>query len=101
MVTQRHKEIGIRMALGATRGSILRLVMKDVSILLLAGVAAGLGISWWATQLIQNLLFNLNVHDAGTITLAIAALASVALFACFLPARRATKVHPMEALRND
>jgi predicted permease len=101
MVTQRHKEIGIRMALGATRGSILGLVMKDVSILLLAGVAAGLGISWWATQLIQNLLFNLNVHDAGTITLAIAALASVALFACFLPARRATKVHPMEALRND
>src|SRR5579863_1277206 len=101
MVTQRHKEIGIRMALGAGRVSILRLIMRDVSILLSVGIAAGLGFSWWATQFMQKLLFNLDVHDAGTILAAIGALTVVALIAGFIPARRATKVHPMEALRNE
>ena len=69
MVTQRRKEIGIRMALGAGKSSILGLIMRDVSILLAAGIVIGVGISLWATHFLQKMLFNLNPRDAKTIIL--------------------------------
>jgi ABC-type antimicrobial peptide transport system permease subunit len=101
MVTQRRKEIGIRMALGAGRNSIVGLIMRDVSILLFAGVTAGVALSFWATRLTQKMLFNLDMHDAKTILSSVAVLATVALFAGYLPARRATRIDPMLALRDE
>jgi predicted permease len=101
MVTQRRKEIGIRMALGAGRGSILRLVLRDVSVPVLTGVGVGIGISLWATQLVQKMLFELDARDAKTIVLAVAVLAVAALFAVYLPARNASRLDPMAILRDE
>ena len=98
---QRRKEIGIRLALGAQRGAILRLVMRDVALLLLAGVTAGLAITWATTRFVQSLLFDLPARDAATFALSVALLAAVALVASYLPARRAMCVDPMVALRYE
>ena len=99
VVTQRTHEIGIRMALGAQRRSILRLVMLDAAIVLIAGVAAGLLGSIWITRLVKGFLFGLTRNDPLTLALAIAALVAVALVATYVPARRAMRVDPMVALR--
>ena len=101
MVTRRRKEIGIRMALGAGKSSILRLVLRDVSILLAVGIAAGLGISLWATRFLQKMLFNLDAQDAKTILLSVMILSGVALFAGYLPARRAARMDPNAILRDE
>jgi len=101
MVTQRRKEIGIRMALGASGSSILRLIMRDVSILLAVGVAVGIGISLWATHFLQKLLFNLDPRDAKTIVYAVVVLSAVALLAGYLPARRAARLDPNVILRDE
>ncbi|HEV2205731.1 MAG TPA: ABC transporter permease [Candidatus Acidoferrales bacterium] len=100
-VTQRTHEIGIRMALGAQQTSMLRLVMRDAAIVLVAGVAAGLLASMWITRLVKSFLFGLTPNDPLTLVLAIMALAAVALAACYIPARRAMKVDPMVALRYE
>ncbi len=100
-VAQRRKEIGIRIALGAQKRSILRLVLRDVLVLLTAGIVAGIGISFWATRLMRTMLFDLNAHDSKTIILAVAILAGVSLLAAYLPARRAMRVDPMVALRSE
>jgi putative ABC transport system permease protein len=101
VVTLRTHEIGIRMALGAQRSSILRLVMRDAAIVLAAGIAAGLFGSIWITRLARELLFGLTANDPWTIALAIAAMAAVALVATYIPARRAMRVDPMVALRYE
>jgi putative ABC transport system permease protein len=101
VVTQRTHEIGIRMALGAQRGSILRLVMRDATIVLVAGVSAGLLGSIWITRLVKSLLFGLTPNDPLTLALAIAAVVAVALVATYIPARRAMRVDPMVALRYE
>jgi putative ABC transport system permease protein len=101
LVLQRQKEIGIRMALGAQRASIWRLVMRDVGLLLAAGVAAGAAIAWVSTRFVESLLFGLHAHDASTIALGIALLAAVGFLASYLPARRAMRVDPMVALRHE
>jgi putative ABC transport system permease protein len=101
LVLQRQKEIGIRMALGAQRGGILWLVMYDVGLLLLAGVAVGAGIAWVATRFVQSLLFGLRAHGAGTIALGIGLLVAVAFLASYLPVRRAMRIDPMIALRYE
>jgi ABC-type antimicrobial peptide transport system permease subunit len=98
---QRHKEIGIRLALGARQSSVLWLILKDVSVVLLAGVAAGLGVSWWATRFLRTMLFDLNPHDARIIVLAVGALLAVGFLAGLFPARRATRVDPIVALRYE
>jgi ABC-type antimicrobial peptide transport system permease subunit len=101
LVTQRQTEFGIRMALGATPGSILGLVMRDLVTVLASGLAAGILISLAATRVLQQMLFGLGPRDPTTILLAAGVLTAVALIAGYLPARRATKVDPMVALRYE
>jgi ABC-type antimicrobial peptide transport system permease subunit len=101
VVTQRTHEIGIRMAVGAQQASVLRLVMRDAAIVLLAGIAAGLLGSVWITRLVQQLLFGLKPNDPSTLVLAVIVLISVAFIACYIPARRSTKVDPMVAPRYE
>jgi putative ABC transport system permease protein len=101
LVTQRRTEIGIRMALGARRGSILGLIMRDVVFVLTGGVAIGICLSLAATRLLQGMLFGLGAHDPVTILAAAGLLSATALLAGYLPARRATRVDPMVALRYE
>lgn len=101
LVTRRQQEFGIRMALGAERSAILSLVMRDVAIILTAGVIAGVFISLAVTRALAAVLFGLGARDPITLAAAIAVLSAVACVAGFLPARRATKVDPMVALRYE
>ncbi len=89
------------MALGAERGSIFTLVMGDVAFIVAAGVTAGVLISLSVTRVLATLLFGLGAHDPLTLAVAIALLSGVACVAGFIPARRATKVDPMVALRYE
>ena len=101
LVNQRQAEFGVRMALGAQPGSILRLVMLDVIAVLAVGVVVGTGIALASTRLLQEMLFGLGARDSLTIAMAIGVLSAVALLAGYLPARSATKVDPMVALRYE
>src|SRR5581483_4943087 len=93
-VNQRQVEFGIRMALGAQRSSILRLVMSDTFAVLAGGIIVGVGLSLAIVRLLQKMLFGLSPYDATTMLTAIGVLAAVGLLAGFLPARRATRVDP-------
>lgn len=101
VVNQRQREIGIRMALGAESGSILRLILGDVAKLLAVGVAAGLTIALLAGRVVERLLFALHARDVWTMVIASAALVVVSLIAALIPARRATRVDPVNALRCE
>jgi putative ABC transport system permease protein len=100
-VTKRTREIGIRSALGATRRDVLRLVVGQGMKVVLLGVALGLAGSFAATRAMQGLLFETSTFDGWTFAVVSLLLASVALLACWFPARRATRVDPMMALRAD
>jgi putative ABC transport system permease protein len=100
-VTQRTREIGLRMALGAQRDQVLGMVMRRASALLLTGLIAGLAGGWMVSRLMASLLFEVNPGDPVTFGGATLVLAIVALFAAFLPARRAARVDPLVALRYE
>jgi macrolide transport system ATP-binding/permease protein len=100
-VSQRTREIGVRMALGAQRSSVYRLVMRQAGWLTLGGLAIGLICSVGASLLIRNLLFRVPAWDAATLCCVAALLGLASIAASFLPARRAASVNPVEALRAE
>ena len=100
-VSQRTHEIGIRVALGARGSHVLRLVVGQGMALALAGVGVGLAAAAGLTRLMSTLLFGVSPTDAPTFVVVAILLSGVALAACIVPARRATKVDPMVALRYE
>jgi len=100
-VSERTKEIGIHMALGATRGSVLGMVLGQGMRLTIVGVVAGLVASFGLTRLLQAQLFNVKPTDPATLSAVAVFIAIVAFIACFIPAQRATRVDPMVTLRDS
>jgi ABC-type antimicrobial peptide transport system permease subunit len=101
MTRRRKGEIGIRMALGATRLHVVALIIRETAVLLLIGIAMGAIISLWITTAIQALLFQLSPTDFRTMVAATSALVIIAVFASYVPAWRASRVDPMVALRHE
>jgi putative ABC transport system permease protein len=100
-VSQRTREIGIRMALGASRSSVIRMVLSHAGIMVGAGLAIGAGASWYMTELSRAFLFQLDARDPRAFIAALVVLGGAALLASVAPARRAASVDPMVALRAE
>jgi putative ABC transport system permease protein len=100
-VAQRTNEIGVRMALGAQRSSVIRLILGEVSVLIGIGIAVGVGLALAGGTAAGSLLYGLKAHDPLTLVLAIIVLAAIGLAASFVPARRGSRLDPMAALRYE
>jgi putative ABC transport system permease protein len=100
-VTQRTREIGLRMALGAPRAGVLGAIVKEGMLIALAGVAAGLAAAFAFSRALEGLVFGIRVNDPATFAGVAAVLSVVALVACALPAMRASRVDPIVALRQE
>jgi predicted permease len=100
-VSQRTREIGVRMALGATRGAVVRMVLGNAGILVASGLAIGAVAAWYLSAAARSFLFQLDAKDPRAFAGAVACLTLAALVACALPARRAASVDPVTALRAD
>src|SRR5580658_9849895 len=101
MVARRRNEIGVRIALGAGRGRVIGLVLKEAAVLLAVGLAVGVGLALWAARAATAMLYDLKPYDPLTLGGAVAVLALVALVASYAPAYRASRLDPMEALREE
>jgi predicted permease len=101
MVVQRTKEIGVRMAIGANRGDVLSLILREAAVLTMIGVVIGTGLALASAQAAKSFLFGLKPRDPLTLVLAIVTLTAVAAFASLLPAYRASRLDPLKALRYD
>jgi ABC-type antimicrobial peptide transport system permease subunit len=101
LVTLRTRELGLRLALGAQRGDILALVLRGAAVLLLSGTAVGVGLSLIASHLIRTFLFGVKQNDVMTLVSVPILLLLVGTFAALLPARRASILEPMQALRTE
>ena len=100
-VSLRTREIGVRVALGAERCTVLRMVLKEVAVLALIGVAVGLPCGYGLGRLVESQLFGLTANDPLTFAVATATLLLAAFLAGYIPAARATRVDPMVALRYE
>ncbi|QNI33909.1 ABC transporter permease [Alloacidobacterium dinghuense] len=100
-VSQRTREIGVRMALGAQRGSVYRLILREAGWLTVVGIAAGMAASLGVTMLMRKLLFGVRAWDVSTLIAVAIVLGGCALVASYLPAKRAASVNPVEALRAE
>ncbi len=101
MVIQRTKEIGIRMAIGAERADVLRMILREATMLTVAGLVIGTGLALGSAQAAKSLLFGLKPRDPLTLVMAVVTLSAVAALASFLPAYRASKLDPLTALRYE
>jgi putative ABC transport system permease protein len=100
-VSRRTREIGVRMALGAQRYHVLRMVISEGAQLVALGIALGLLAAIWLTRLIRHQLFDVSPTEPRVFITVVLALSTIALLACLLPAHRATRINPMEALRHE
>ena len=101
MVIQRTKEIGIRMAIGANRADVLRMILREATVLTVTGLLIGTGLALAAAQAAKSLLYGLKPRDPLTLVMAVVTLSTVAALASFLPAYRASKLDPLTALRYE
>ncbi len=101
LVTLRTREMGVRMALGAAREDILRLVMRQAGWMVAGGIVVGVAVSLGTAQMLQHFLFGVKARDLSTVIVAAFLMATVAGVAAYLPARRASEIEPMEALRME
>jgi putative ABC transport system permease protein len=100
-VAQRTRELGIRMALGAQRKDVLKLVLREGLILVASGSVIGLLACYWLSRLVASQLYGVSPYDPATLVSVAVLLATVAFLASYIPARRATKVDPLVALRYE
>lgn len=101
MVARRRNEIGVRIALGASRGRVIRLVLREAVVLLAIGLALGTALAVWAGQAAASLVYGMTPRDPLTLGGAVGLLAAVALFASYVPAWKASRLQPMDALRDE
>src|SRR2546428_7928862 len=101
VLVRRTREIGIRMAMGADRVAVVRMILREAGILTIAGLVIGTGLALGAAQAAKSLLFGLKPRDPLTLVMAVVTLSAVAAFASFLPAYRASKLDPLTALRYE
>jgi ABC-type antimicrobial peptide transport system permease subunit len=101
VVLQRSRELGLRMALGATAGSVMRIVIVRGLSLTAAGLTLGLALAWAVTLFLRNLLYGVTSTDPTTFVAVVGLLSAIALVACYVPAKRASRLDPIEVLRAD
>jgi putative ABC transport system permease protein len=101
IVSQRTGEIGVRLALGADPGNLAGMIARQGGLVALAGAGIGLAVAFAGGRLIESLLYGISPRDPRVVAITTMILLAVALAACWLPARRASRLNPMEALRTE